>query len=56
MVKIEDSLPWIELKGVFQTRSEAQNAAKEKLSKTKIKIVKMSPRKKTLKMALAASP
>jgi len=44
-VKIDDSLPWIELKEAFQTKTEAQEAIKEKLSKVKIKIIEMPPRK-----------
>jgi len=40
-IKIDDSLPWIELKETFQTKTEAQESAKEKLSAVKIKIVKM---------------
>ena len=40
-VKIDDSLPWIELKEMFQSESEAKEAMKEKLSKVKVKIVPM---------------
>ena len=40
-IKIDDSLPWLELKEAFQTRLEAQESAKEKLNATKIKIVKV---------------
>jgi hypothetical protein len=47
-VKIDDSLPWIELKEAFQTKIEAQEAIKEKLSKVKIKIVEMPQRKKQI--------
>jgi len=45
-VKIDDSLPWIELKEAFQTKTEAQGAIKETLSKVKTKIVEM-PRERT---------
>jgi hypothetical protein len=41
-IKIDDSLPWIELKETFQTKSEAQESLREKLSAVRIKIVKMS--------------
>jgi hypothetical protein len=51
-VKIDDSLPWIELKEVFQTKTEAQEAIKEKLSKVKIKIVEMPPRKNQIKASI----
>ena len=43
-IKIDDSLPWIELRETFQTKSEAQECTKEKLNAVKIKIVKMSQR------------
>jgi hypothetical protein len=39
-IKIDDSLPWIELRETFQTKTEAQESAKEKLNSVKIKIVK----------------
>jgi len=39
-IKIDDSLPWIELRETFQTKIEAQESAKEKLNSVKIKIVK----------------
>ena len=39
-IKIDDSLPWIELRETFQTKTEAQESAKEKLNAVKIKIVK----------------
>ena len=40
-IKIDDSLPWIELKETFQSKNEAHETAKEKLNTSKIKIVKM---------------
>jgi len=40
-IKIDDSLPWIELRETFQTKTEAHESAKEKLNAVKIKIVKM---------------
>jgi hypothetical protein len=40
-IKIDDSLPWIELKETFQTKTEAEESAKEKLNSVKIKIVKL---------------
>jgi hypothetical protein len=41
-IKIDDSLPWIELKETFQTKSEAQESVREKLCAVRTKIVKMS--------------
>ncbi len=40
-IKIDDSLPWIELRETFQTKTEACESAREKLNTVKIKIVKM---------------
>jgi hypothetical protein len=51
-VKIDESLPWIELRETFQTKTEAQEAIKEKLSKVKIKIVEMPPRKNPIKASI----
>jgi hypothetical protein len=45
-IKIDERLPWIELEGVFQTRAEAQKAAKEMLGKVKIKFFKL-PKQET---------
>jgi hypothetical protein len=46
-IKIDDSLPWVELKEAFRTKTEAKEAMKQKLGKVKIKIVKMGPNKYT---------
>jgi len=51
-IKIDDSLPWIELEGAFQTKAEAQEALKERRSKAKIKIVKMSKQEKQIKATI----
>ena len=40
-IKIDDSLPWIELTETFKTKTEAQVSAKEKLNAVRIKIVKL---------------
>ena len=40
-IKIDESLPWIELTETFQTKTEAKVSAKEKLNAVKIKIVKL---------------
>jgi hypothetical protein len=38
-IKIDETLPWIELKGTYQTKSQAQEAAKEFLNKLRTKFV-----------------
>jgi len=51
-IKIDDSLPWIELEGAFQTKAAAQKALKERRSKVKIKIAKMSKQEKQIKATI----
>jgi hypothetical protein len=48
-IKIDDSLPWIELEEAFRTKAEAQRAVKEILSKAKIKIAKLPKQEKQIK-------
>jgi hypothetical protein len=40
-IKIDDSLPWIELRETFPTKTEAQESAREKINTAKIKVVKL---------------
>ncbi|MEM3597284.1 MAG: hypothetical protein QXJ53_04075 [Candidatus Bathyarchaeia archaeon] len=49
-VKLDEALPWIELKGDYQNRKEAKEAAKQILKSAKIKVVKVADRKKPLKV------
>jgi hypothetical protein len=51
-IKIDDSLPWIELEKAFQTKAEAQKAVKEILDKAKIKISKLPQHEKKIKAAV----
>jgi len=44
-IKLDNSLPWIELEEAFQTKAEAQRAVQEVLSKVQIKISKLSKKK-----------
>lgn len=48
-VKIDETLPWIELKGEYPTRTEAKKAAKKFTNSVKIKIMKTSEKKKKVK-------
>ena len=52
-IRIDETLPWIELNGVYQTRKEAQEAAKEFLSKINVKIVKAEKERKQMKAVVA---
>jgi len=40
-IKIDDSLPWIELREVFRTKTEAHQSTKEKMNAVKIKVVRV---------------
>ncbi|MBS7608860.1 MAG: hypothetical protein QXL77_05090 [Candidatus Bathyarchaeia archaeon] len=51
-IKIDEALPWIELKGTYETKGEAQKAAKETLKTIKVKIVKVDVERKPLKAAV----
>jgi hypothetical protein len=38
-IKIDESLPWIELKGTYDTRKDAKRAARNRIRRTQVKIV-----------------
>jgi len=44
-VKIDETLPWIELKGTYQTRREAKKAAREILDHAEMRIAEMPKRR-----------
>jgi DNA-directed RNA polymerase subunit H (RpoH/RPB5) len=48
-IKLDDSLPWIELEDAFQTKAEAQKAVEKVLNKAKIKISKLPKQEKRAK-------
>ncbi|MDQ7033111.1 MAG: hypothetical protein Q9M37_10435 [Desulfonauticus sp.] len=45
-IKIDESLPWIEIKGEYATKQKAKNAAEKVLSNVKIKIARVSRKEK----------
>lgn len=45
-VRIDETIPWIELKGDYETREEAKQAAERVISKIAIKLVKLSQKRK----------
>lgn len=51
-IKIDESLPWIELEDVFRTKAEAQKAAKRMLTKTKIRIAGLNKQEKQIRTAI----
>ncbi|MEM2337865.1 MAG: hypothetical protein QXK93_03095 [Candidatus Bathyarchaeia archaeon] len=48
-IKVDETLPWIELKGTYQSRREARKAAKEFLKTLKVKIVKVNSKRKSMR-------
>ena len=48
-IKIDETLPWIELKGEYQTRRDAKRAANEFLSMVKIKTVEIQEKRSPVK-------
>jgi len=53
-IKIDETLPWIELKGEYQTRKAAKKAKEETLNNAKVKIVRIPEVRESIK-ALAAT-
>ncbi|MGB9713985.1 MAG: hypothetical protein ACPLZC_03280 [Candidatus Bathyarchaeales archaeon] len=51
-MKINETLPWIEIEGTYGTRNEARKAAKEATKRMKIKIVRLSDKEKQVKALL----
>jgi hypothetical protein len=48
-IKIDETLPWIELKDEYQTRREAKKRAKEFLGSMKTKIVEAPEKERHMK-------
>jgi hypothetical protein len=53
-IKIDESLPWIELKGTYESRKDAKKAAKNCIRRTRVKIVAIPENKKRLKAVVMA--
>jgi hypothetical protein len=49
MVKIEESLPWIELKGEYATRTEARQAAQRVMQRIGTKIANIPDEKRSMR-------
>jgi hypothetical protein len=52
-IKINETLPWVELENEYQTRAEARKEAKKILNHAKIKIV--TEQKKTKRVKVLAT-
>jgi hypothetical protein len=48
-IRIDETLPWIELKGKYQTRKEAKKRAEELLISTKTRIIEIPEKKRPMK-------
>jgi len=48
-IKIDETLPWIELKRTFQTRNEAKKGAEDFLHSMQMKITRMPEKAKPLR-------
>lgn len=48
-IKIDETLPWIELKGKYQTRKEAKRATDRFVSGMKIRVVAIPEKSRRLK-------
>jgi hypothetical protein len=48
-IKIDETLPSIELKGKYPTKKEAKKAAQEILSNIRIEIVRVAERRESIK-------
>jgi hypothetical protein len=49
-IKIDETLPWIELKGEHQTRKVAKKTAEETLNRVRIKIVRAPEKRAPVKV------
>jgi len=54
-IKIDETLPWIELKGEHQTRKAAKKIAEETLNKVRIKIVRVPEKRVPIKVLARAN-
>ena len=53
LVKIDDTLPWIELKRTYATRVEAARAAREAMNRIVMKVAYIPEQKKPMKALVA---
>ncbi len=48
-IKVDDTLPWIEVKRTYQTRKEAKNAARDFVKSIQIRIATISESEKKVR-------
>jgi hypothetical protein len=49
LIRVDEKLPWIELKGEYETRKEARHAAEEAIRKIAVMVVNSPQEKRSLK-------
>jgi len=49
LIRVDETLPWIELKGEYETRKEARLAAEEAIRKMAVMVVNIPQEKRPLK-------
>lgn len=52
LIRVDETLPWIEVKGEYETRKEARHAAEEAIRKMAVMVVNV-PQEKRPNKALA---
>jgi len=48
-IRIDKTLPWIELKGEYQTRKEARQAAEEAIGAIMVEVINLPEQRKPMK-------
>ena len=49
VVKIDETLPWIELKQTFETRKEARKAAEDFIRSLQVRVIALPEKRKSMK-------
>jgi hypothetical protein len=49
LIRVDETLPWIELKGEYETRKEAQRAAAEAVEKIAVMVMNVPQERRPLK-------
>jgi cell division protein FtsL len=52
-IRIDETLPWIELKGEYSTKSEAKRAAREAVKRIGMKVVSFPEKRMPMKALVA---
>lgn len=55
-IRVDNTLPWLELKGEYETRKEARQAAQIAISRFDIKLVKTTQKMKPTEALVIVKP